>query len=200
MDSYIPAYMKESPPPPELKENEEVLATIDKIELDTQGKYGDQFRFDTTLDDHKKYPAKVWLKHYSTPGNRSFLGILCMNIESFTGVKYESLDAAMKALENDIGKVYLRCSGHRTIDDVTFPKFKVVVSKLPTKQASLEDKITKEPNKENEIIARILASKPQLTRPAVEKMISAEVDKGIPREASIYVVAANLGIAISQGS
>lgn len=196
--SYIPPYMKESPPPPELKEGQEVLSTITKIELDEKGKYGPQFRFDCTLDDQGNYPTKAWLRHYATPGNKSFLGILCLNIESFTGTRYKSLDAAMKALEVDVGKVYLRCSGHQITDETTFPRFKVVVNRLPPRQVSLETKTTSEPSRENEIIARILATKPQLTRQAIDKMVKSETDKGIPREAAVYIIASNLGVTMPQ--
>lgn len=197
MSDYVPAYMKESPPPPQLGENQEVTATIEKIELE-QGKYGEQYRFDCTLDDYKNYPAKAWLKFYKKPGTRSFLGILCMNIEKVTGVRYEKLDHAIKALENDIGRVYLRCSGHRTVDEVTFPKFKVVTSRLPAKQAPQKAEATPEPNRENEIISRILASRPQLTRQALDKLLKVETDKGIPKNAAPFVVAANLGIEIAK--
>jgi len=197
MDQYIPAYMKESPTPPTLNEGAEVLATIQKIELDTTGEYGPQYRFDCTLDDYKEYPAKAWLKHYDTPGNKSFLGILCLKIEDVTGTKYSSLDAAMQALQSKIGKIYLRCSGHRTTEGTTFPKLKVVVQRLPPLQISLAPKSAEKSSGEDVVINQILANIPQLTRPAIEKMISAEVDKGIPRQAASYIVASNLGVNIS---
>lgn len=196
MTDYIPAYMKESPPPPEIKEGEEVLATIDKIELDTKGTYGAQYRFDCTLDDFKDFPAKAWLKHYTTPGHKSYLGMLCLRIESITGVRYDSLDAAMQALKNKIGKIYLRCSGHRTTEGTTFPKLKVVTSRLPPVQVPLGSKTVEEPVGEEAVIARILATIPQLTKPAIEKMIAAEVSKGIPRQAATFIIASNLGVTV----
>lgn len=197
MTDYIPAYMKESPPPPEIKEGEEVLATIDKIEIDTKGTYGAQYRFDCTLDDFKNFPAKAWLRYYETPGHKSYLGMLCLKIENVTEVRYDSLDAAMQALKNKIGKIYLRCSGHRTTEGTTFPKLKVVTGRLPPVQVPLGSKTVEEPVGEEAVITRILATIPQLTKPAIEKMIAAEVSKGIPRQAASFIVASNLGVTVS---
>lgn len=198
MSDYIPSYMKESPPPPEIEEGKQVLATIVDIKIDTKRKFGyDQYMFDCTLDDYKGYNAKAWMRHYPEPGHKSYLGILCMNVEKYTGEVYSSLDDVMTALKNDVGKIYLRCSDHKEVEDTTFPRFKPVHDKLPPKQVSIEAKTVADPSGEEAVIARILASIPQLTRPAVEKMVAAEVSKGIPRQAATYIVASNLGITVS---
>ena len=197
MNSDIPEYMRESPPPPEIDEGQQVLGTIIDITVDTKRKFGyDQYVFDCTLDDYNGYNAKAWMRHYPEPGHKSYLGILCMNVEKYTGKSYSSLDSVMNALKNDVRKIYLRCSGHKEVEDTTFPRFKPVHEKLPPKQVSIESRTVAEPSGEEAVISKILATIPQMTRPAIEKMVAAECSKGIPRQASVYIVATNLGVTL----
>ena len=134
---YVPPYLKEAAEPPAVKEGDRLKAQITEIKK-TEGQFGDQLQF--TLDING-FQCKDWIKFYEEPSMNSKLGKLCVSVEESTGQRFESLQGCLKALKS-LGYVTVECTGMRDYNGVEYPKFSILVTRLPEpekKQAQAEE-------------------------------------------------------------
>jgi len=129
-------------PPPDVKEGDVLQAAIvdlkypvESVFKDDQGNPKQQIHFHLRLDDG--YEPRAFMSFYERPRERSALGQLCNTLIGITKENYKTVNDALQGLKA-YGRVYVKVSGFRERDDgKLYPKWQVVLTKLPPKQTDL---------------------------------------------------------------
>jgi len=188
----IAPYGRPAVKPPKIETGDLVKVTELNYRM-VEGQYGPQYQFEGEIENG--YKVRAWVKKYDKPTVNTKIYKLCTLIDRHYGEYSKDLDAALSRLLS-FGKVYFKCSGHREVEDVTYPKFNVYVDKLPS-VPPMQMGIDPLKTKANEIVNLILKKKPKLTVEAVTNLISQEIytSKGeLSEHEATITVARNLGI------
>lgn len=132
------SFIQKSKPPPDVKEGQVLEATVTDVEYPIEGKYGKQIRFRLELSNGYKFNS--WIKYYDEPSDRSRLGKLAITYMDLVQGPFEKVGEVLEGLKKH-GRVYVSCSGFREFEEQLYPKFKVVVDRLP----GMQTEITKQP-------------------------------------------------------
>ena len=133
--------VKESVPPPPVKEDEILSAAINDIRYPVKSKFEDeegnvkmQVKFQLEFDNG--YRAPVYMAYYKSPGDRSVMGKLILSLQELNNVVYDSVDQAFQDLKTR-GRLFVRCNGFREWNEQLYPKWKVVPTRLPPRQRQI---------------------------------------------------------------
>jgi len=113
---------------PNMRIGDRAVAYADSID-EVEGEKGPQVQFSLTLEGG--YRSKAWLRYSEQPSELSNLGKLCKTLAQATGKVYQSVDEAMKDLQRNRRRIFVRCDGHKLYNGRNYPKLKIVVEELP---------------------------------------------------------------------
>jgi hypothetical protein len=130
--------VRKSVPPPNVSQDDVFEATLNDVRIvdsqftDDDGTPQQQLRFDFEIDG---YPGRSWIRYYERPSDRTYYGQLVLQLQRLFRREYEHTEDVFNDLKN-LGRLFVRVSGFHTFNGQRHPKFKVVPSKLPSRQTS----------------------------------------------------------------
>jgi len=160
------SFIRKSVPPPEIKEGEVLTAKILNVEYPVESSYKDdqgrpKYQVKFRLELPSGYECNSWMAYYDEPSDRSMLGELSMTFMNAIEGPVETVKDVLDGLKTR-GSIYVKCSGFREYNEDLYPKFKVVVNRLPGTQKSLKTTKQKKENPEKLSKADIDRLSPEL--------------------------------------
>jgi hypothetical protein len=119
--------VKAAQEPPEAVETERLEAKILDIRQ-VEGKWGEQLEFNLELAGG--YRLKSWIRYYESPSEKTELGKLLLTIMRLQNKDIQDVQEGLDWLTH-YGWIYIECTGHRTFNGKSYPKFKVITGTLP---------------------------------------------------------------------
>jgi len=144
--------VRKSIPPPNVKEGEILGAAIKDIQFPVESRFNDdqgnpQYQIRFRVQFENGYECPVWMRYYERPSDRSKHGQLILTLQQLYNKVYETNEEAFKDLKAH-GRIYVKCKGFRERNELLYPKFEVVASKLPPRQAVFQGETTQTKSEE----------------------------------------------------